>query len=141
MSGKQRGGEMTGPEISIVIPTFNRRLDLQQAIISIDQQRGIDFECVSVEDPRNEPVGIRFAQGIGRLRSELGQRASNRAAMDCRLDNAAQRRLAGLHGSRRTAELANPFVHAFDGQTDRGARIVDKLRIVFVLLGIGYHER
>ena len=57
---------MTIPQISIVIPTFNRRVHLQQAIRSVSQQQGVDFECVIVDNgPSNDGTAEMFTSAAG----------------------------------------------------------------------------
>jgi GT2 family glycosyltransferase len=54
------------PEISIVIPTFNRRDVLQEALGSLCRQRDVDFECVVVDNgPSTDGTAEGFAATVG----------------------------------------------------------------------------
>lgn len=57
---------MNTPQISVVIPTFNRRDHLQQAIHSVSQQNSVDFECLIIDNgPSTDGTAEMFASAAG----------------------------------------------------------------------------
>lgn len=57
---------MSGPQISVVIPTFNRRDVLEQALRSLCNQHNADFECVVVDNgPSTDGTAEAFVASVG----------------------------------------------------------------------------
>ena len=57
---------MSNPQISVVIPTYNRREVLEQAILSLCRQRSTDFECIVVDNGQStDGTGETYAALVG----------------------------------------------------------------------------
>lgn len=52
-------------KVSVIIPTYNRRVWLQEAIDSVLAQRGVEFECIVVDDGSTDGTGEVLAQRYG----------------------------------------------------------------------------
>jgi glycosyltransferase involved in cell wall biosynthesis len=57
------------PEISVVIPTFNRRAMLREAIASVAAQRGANYEIIVIDDGSTDGTWEDLPSAPGRLRA------------------------------------------------------------------------
>lgn len=63
---KAETDSLSKPQISVVIPTFNRRNVLQEAIRSLCNQQDVDFECVVVDNgPSTDGTSEAFRATVG----------------------------------------------------------------------------
>jgi glycosyltransferase involved in cell wall biosynthesis len=76
------------PEISVIIPTFNRRAMLQEAIASVAAQRGASFEIVVIDDGSTDGTWDDLASAGGSLRAIRTKRRGPAAARNRGLEAA-----------------------------------------------------
>ncbi|HZO81830.1 MAG TPA: glycosyltransferase family A protein [Candidatus Binataceae bacterium] len=91
---------MTTPEISVIVPTYNRRAMVREAIASVLAQRGASFELIVVDDGSTDGTWEDLARRAGCGDSTLRAiRTANRgpaAARNCGLALARGRLIAFL---------------------------------------------
>ena len=80
------------PEVSVVIPAYNRAERLERAVRSVLEQQGVRFELLVVDDASEEP-----AEALYRDLEELGHRVIRQERNIVQHNGAVQAHNRGSH--------------------------------------------
>lgn len=125
------GAKSDGPLVTVLVPTFNRRRYLAEALRSLVHQTYTNFEAFVVNDG-GEPIGD-LVESLGDPRLVLIERRENRgkaASLNEGLERAAGKYVAYLDDDDRYyPHHLERLVAALEGPTDCGAAYTDLYKV------------